>query len=277
MKEFSLVLSGGGAKGAYQIGVFKALLEYPVQIDMVSGSSVGGINALLYATLIYPKIEELWNNFTFNDFFEEDDNPFDGLSSRETMARLLRENITEDRLIGAIPIFNTICTDSIHPEYKLLNNKSIDEMINIVLATSALPIIYSKVSLYGNDYQDGGIADNLPIAPLYNLGARDLIVVSMSNDLRINRDVFNVDSLVEIYPYKDLGGFLGGTLNFDRNYLEFLKELGYRDCKRVLNEYFNIPNVLSAEQDYENALRMYRINNTSEDIDRNMDYLKKYL
>ena len=277
MKEFSMVLSGGGAKGAYQVGAFKALLEYPISIDMVSGSSIGGINALLYATLIYPKIEELWDNFTFDDFFEEDDNPFDGLSSRDTLTRLLYENIDKDRLEGAIPIFNTVCVDSLHPEYKLLNNKSIDDMVKIVLATSALPVIYSRVLYDDKSYQDGGIADNLPVLPLYNLGAKNLLVVSLSKDLRVDTSIFKFDNLIEIYPYKDLGGLFTGTLNFDKNYLKFLKELGYMDTKRVLNDFFGIKNITTAERDYEEASRNYRLSKTTDSIDSNMDYIKKFL
>lgn len=277
MKEFSLVLSGGGAKGAYQVGAFKAFLEYPIKINMVSGSSVGGINALLYATLSNSKIEELWDNFTFDDFFEEDDNPFNGLSSRDTLERLLRENIIEDKLLGAIPIFNTICVDSFTPEYKLLNNKDIDTMVKIVLATSALPVIYSTVEIEGKVYQDGGIADNLPVAPLYNLGAKEFISISLSNELRFDKYEYPVKNLIEIYPYKDLGGLFSGTLNFDKNYLDFLKEVGYKDAKRALNNFFAIPNTSDAKRDYEEALMHYRMARTTDSINNNMNYIKRFM
>ena len=44
MSKLGLVLSGGGAKGAYHVGVIKALYELGIQIDMLSGASIGALN-----------------------------------------------------------------------------------------------------------------------------------------------------------------------------------------------------------------------------------------
>ena len=62
--DIALVLSGGGAKGAYQIGVWKALDEYHVseRISVVSGTSVGSLNAALFAAGDYEAARNLWNN-----------------------------------------------------------------------------------------------------------------------------------------------------------------------------------------------------------------------
>ena len=43
-KEYGLVLDGGGARGAYQIGAWKALREAGVKIEAVAGTSVGALN-----------------------------------------------------------------------------------------------------------------------------------------------------------------------------------------------------------------------------------------
>lgn len=59
----ALVLAGGGAKGAYQVGVWKAMVELGIAKDVVviSGTSVGGINAALFASVRDPKkIEPVW-------------------------------------------------------------------------------------------------------------------------------------------------------------------------------------------------------------------------
>lgn len=47
-KEYGLVLEGGGAKGAYQIGVWKALMEYGIKIKAIAGVSVGALNGALF-------------------------------------------------------------------------------------------------------------------------------------------------------------------------------------------------------------------------------------
>lgn len=66
MAKLGLVLSGGGAKGAYHVGVIKALQELGMQIDMISGASIGALNA---AVLLSAKdqqqglnhLEQLWS------------------------------------------------------------------------------------------------------------------------------------------------------------------------------------------------------------------------
>ena len=63
--QVGLVLSGGGAKGAYQVGVLKALLELGVGIDVVAGASIGAFNAAILASapslaVGVARMEELW-------------------------------------------------------------------------------------------------------------------------------------------------------------------------------------------------------------------------
>ena len=62
MKRIGLVLDGGGGKGAYQIGVWKAMRETGIDkyIKAVSGASVGGLNAALFVQGDYEKAERIW-------------------------------------------------------------------------------------------------------------------------------------------------------------------------------------------------------------------------
>lgn len=62
--KVGLVFAGGGAKGAYQIGVWKALKEKGIQIDAVSGASIGAFNATLFAGNDFEKAENIWVNLT---------------------------------------------------------------------------------------------------------------------------------------------------------------------------------------------------------------------
>lgn len=65
-KGVALVLGGGGGKGAYQIGVWKALRELGAEqnIAAVAGTSVGALNALLFATGDYELAESIWSNLS---------------------------------------------------------------------------------------------------------------------------------------------------------------------------------------------------------------------
>ena len=66
-KEYGLVLEGGGARGAYQIGVWKALLEFGVKIKGIAGVSVGALNGALFCMGDYLKAEELWSCITYSN------------------------------------------------------------------------------------------------------------------------------------------------------------------------------------------------------------------
>ena len=61
-EEIGLVLSGGGGKGAYEVGVWKALCEYGIaqKVTVISGTSVGGLNAALFACVKADKAEKIW-------------------------------------------------------------------------------------------------------------------------------------------------------------------------------------------------------------------------
>ena len=64
LKKIGLVLAGGGGKGAYQIGCWKALEELGIEIKEVSGTSVGGLNAALFTSGDLKKAENLWSNIS---------------------------------------------------------------------------------------------------------------------------------------------------------------------------------------------------------------------
>ena len=64
-KEYGLVLDGGGARGAYQIGAWKALREAGVRINAVAGTSVGALNGALICMDDPEKAEQIWKNITF--------------------------------------------------------------------------------------------------------------------------------------------------------------------------------------------------------------------
>ena len=49
MRPYGLILAGGGAKGAYQIGAWKALIELGIQIEAIAGTSIGAINGAFIA------------------------------------------------------------------------------------------------------------------------------------------------------------------------------------------------------------------------------------
>lgn len=72
-KEYGLALEGGGARGAYQIGAWKALKEAGVKINAVAGTSVGALNGALICMGDLGQAERIWSEMTYSAVMEVDD------------------------------------------------------------------------------------------------------------------------------------------------------------------------------------------------------------
>ncbi|MDD2519278.1 MAG: patatin-like phospholipase family protein, partial [Bacilli bacterium] len=67
----AIVLSGGGARGAYQVGVWRALRKLNIKYDIVTGTSVGALNGALMVQKEYFKARSMWYNLNFSLLFSE--------------------------------------------------------------------------------------------------------------------------------------------------------------------------------------------------------------
>jgi NTE family protein len=100
----ALVLSGGGSKGSYQAGVWQALAEAGIKIDMAFGTSVGAINAAMVVLGDPGRTAELWQTLHTDMIFDIDD---DGSAFYGRLASLVGDvnefgNRTDGRVAGAI-------------------------------------------------------------------------------------------------------------------------------------------------------------------------------
>ena len=72
-KEYGLVLEGGGAKGAYQIGAWKAMREAGVKIKGIAGTSVGALNGALICMDDLTNAEKVWENISYSSIMSVED------------------------------------------------------------------------------------------------------------------------------------------------------------------------------------------------------------
>lgn len=185
----ALIFSGGGARGAYQVGVWKYLLEMNWKPDLICGTSVGAINASgLGCKLDLEEMIQLWKsierrtvykvaiwkqilNFITRRGFTSlmDTEPLKNLLLDRLDLRTLRSNKTEI-VITAVNILTS--------ELRFFNNKVID--IEHVMASSAIPMLFPWVYIDGNPYWDGGVMMNNPILPALERGIKEIIVVLLS-------------------------------------------------------------------------------------------------
>ena len=270
--KIGLVLAGGGAKGAYEVGVYKALreLELVDNIKVISGTSIGAINALFFAMDNPKVIGDSWRNLSYSRFILNQQNTrerkldliLEKIKSINTESGIFEQiNLNDIGLLSQSGIKDFIeeyidmeiiknsdkelyaCAynvDKERPEYFKLNDCTEEEIKDRVLASSAIPHMFKPMLIDGMRYSDGGIhsplysknnIDNVPIAPLRNYECDLIIVVYLSNKDKVNNKGFEDAKVIEIYPSSSLEVISGmGSLNLRKNTIEGNIELGYRDA-----------------------------------------------
>ncbi len=266
MEDYALVLAGGGGKGAYQIGAWRALHELGIDklIGAVAGTSVGALNGALFVSGEYRKSVKLWNNIEHEDILTpfQPDNKNErggflyslindinriacidktGIFSRSGLSKIITENLNFKAIKNSsIPLYITLFNrKTLNAEYIAVNRNDSDERIEkLLLASSAIPVIFGSVEINGNEYYDGGLSDNCPIRPVYNLGFRKIIVIWLTHDADSsvieNSIKFPQAEIINIIPSEDQGNFISGTLDFSSAGIAKRMQLGYHDALGTL-------------------------------------------
>lgn len=292
-KEYGLVLAGGGAKGAYQIGAFQALKELGILENIIafSGNSIGTVNMALLIGSDLDTAKRLWENMNVDDFLDIDEKPLDGTNSdgifsREGINRHLKENIDFNKMSNCDkPCYITVSTtpDSgeMVAEYKKINGMDPDEIRKLVIASSAIPVMYGSVNVAGGKYMDGGFVDNTPIKPLYDAGIKDIIVISNNSAYQPETQLFKDANLYTIIPSKSLDmDTLIGTVDFDKEHVSYRMKLGYMDAKMQMLSYLSGASVISdkiKEANHNLAMQEMNRNKLESSVNSNMQGLAKLL
>ncbi len=232
--DVALVLSGGGARGAYEVGVLsyvygelaRSLGGVLPRIDMVCGTSVGAINGCyLAAHMADPvggvrRLVDLWTGIEFERVLrfgprqalrlprvlrggggEEaglfDVQPLVDLVTREVswkmLARTVRRGLlrsvsvsTTEVATGRTTLFVDTAPDVPLPTgfggRVVLRHEIVGPQH--ALASAAIPLVFPPVRIGSLLYCDGGLRQNTPIAPAIHMGARRVLVVGLSKEVR---------------------------------------------------------------------------------------------
>ncbi len=161
-----LVLSGGAAHGFAHLGVLEAMEEMNAVPDIISGASSGAIVGSFYADgFSTEEIMELFANNKLLGFVSlkvRKQGLFDISGLRKIMKNNLRTKQLENLKIPLI--IATTNLNNATTEYFDRGN-----LIDLVLASSSIPVLFNPVVIGENYYVDGGITDNFPVAPLVDL------------------------------------------------------------------------------------------------------------
>ena len=190
--KIGLVLSGGGARGFAHLGVIQALNEAGIFPDVICGTSAGAIVGVLYADGYSPKEILKLTYSTSMLRYMRPIVPRDGLLQISGVSKILKDSLrakTFEEL--KIPLFVT-ATD--------LNNGRVDyfssgELLNVIIASSSIPVLFKPVVIDNKHYVDGGVLDNLPIKPIEK-NCR-FIIGSFVNPTGYEENVTNLISIAE--------------------------------------------------------------------------------
>lgn len=253
-QEYGLVLDGGGARGAYQIGAWKALTEAGVKISAVAGTSVGALNGALICMGDVEKAEKIWREISFSKVMDVDDEwmetffqkemPFGEIVSKfikhlteggmdiSPLRQLIHDNIDEEKIRNSGMEF-CLLTFSVSKmkEMELSIHDIPEGLLEDFLLASAYLIGFKNEKLHGQTYLDGGVINNFPANSLIDRGYEHLIQIRIYGPGRVPK-IKKKNEIVfyQIAPKVKLG-----------NIIEFRKErsmqnlkIGYFDAKRMI-------------------------------------------
>lgn len=294
--KIGLVLSGGGGKGAYELGVWKALKELGLDkyISVFSGTSIGAFNAVLFAQDDMMLAEQLWDEVTMDklvpiskfELFKKGmgliigtKNPNfakkymnqkleEGTVSKDGAVKIIEKYLKVDMIKERKKICYVTCTElpELKVKYFRLNDYDAKIAKAMILASASLPLIYDSTPVFENSYVDGGIVDNTPIQPVYGENCDVIIVVSLSKDAKVDRLLYPNTDIIEIYPRNLVERILTGTLNLDKESKRNRIKEGYNDTKILLKPIMLMANFKKEKEEEENYPKLYKIYNWSKDV-----------
>lgn len=259
-KKYAIALDGGGAKGGYEIGAWKALDEAGIEYTAVSGTSVGALNGSYFALrrlegaieiwsgmelksviAVEEEYEEVLGNILSGDFDFEDVIDFlpkaqgilqnRGLDISPLRAWIKKAIDPEEIKSSDVALYiTTFCISDREEMVIKVNDLPADEIHDMLLASAYHPS-FRLEPLGGKYYTDGALVDKLPVWPLVRDGYKDIIAVHIPGSGRYRRFEMPEDiRQYDIRPVRDLGR----VLNFDKEQSIYDMNVGYYDAMKLL-------------------------------------------
>lgn len=180
----ALVLSGGGGRGAYEMGVYKAYAEREAPFDIVAGTSVGAITAAaIVSGLSVDEIEAMWSRLhTFRVVHPRPDFwrflRWTHLVSSKPLLKFLEKELDYDAIARSPTQIRVTATDVGSGDTQVWTNEELTP--NRLLASASIPILFPMAEDEGRHYWDGGAVMNTPVQPAIEAGATEVTTVLLS-------------------------------------------------------------------------------------------------
>ncbi len=180
----ALVLSGGGGRGAYHVGVYKYLEEQGLQPNIVVGTSIGAVNgAMIVSGYTAADLEREWRKMTADQIHKIRLNPLEYLEKPSLLdtspwAETLERQISFHKVRTSPIAFRIAATDIRRGKVKIFHNEEIT--VKHILASCSIPVVYPWTEIDDVLYWDGAVVANTPLAPAIDEGAEEIYVVLLA-------------------------------------------------------------------------------------------------
>jgi NTE family protein len=180
----ALVLSGGGGRGAYHVGVYKYLEERGLKPDIVVGTSIGAVNgAMIVSGYTAADLEREWRALTTDQIHRIRLNPLEyferpSLLDTSPWEATLERQISFHKVRTSSTLFRVTSTDIRRGKLKIFRNEEIT--VRHILASCSIPVIYPWTEIDDALLWDGAVVANTPLSPAIEEGAEDIYVVLLS-------------------------------------------------------------------------------------------------
>ncbi len=253
MGKRAVVLAGGGSRGAYQIGVSRAIRELGIDVQIVTGTSERAFTGALMVQDDYDFAYRMWQDISTKKVFDIDVD--EKLENKKSLAQtfntfasamiasggvdpkpleeILREEINEEKINSSDIDFAVVTVEypGFAPCIVRKNDFEESKLVDYLMASSSCFPAIKMRSIDGKRYIDGGYYDNMPIKLAIEMGADEIIAVDLDG-VGVNRS-FEAEGkkITHIRSYWNLGVFLlfdskTARQNIKLGYLDGLKHLG---------------------------------------------------
>ena len=260
-----LVLEGGGTKGAYQIGAYKALRDLGIEFQGVSGTSIGALNGAYIIQNDIEVMEDIWLKYDYTNFMNIDVETYEKYKNMDFTAKninsvielinkaiknegidisplrkLLEKTLNEELIRKSNKDFGLVTVwwdKKINPHPLYIEDIPNRRLIDYLIASSSLPI-FKLDRIDDKLFLDGMFFDNMPISLLEQKGYKDIVVIRLLDGFLGTRNLnkYQDINIKAIVPSEHLGG----TLNKDKNNVQKNINLGYLDAMKAYDRYEGI-------------------------------------
>ncbi len=255
--KVAFVLSGGGNRGALEVGVLRALLERNIRPHILVGTSVGAINATAIAINPFLEgarwLEDKWRRVTRKDVLPDNymSMAFRLLTGGSGLFNNKRlKDFLEFHLPAGIRKFADIETAELYITAVDLNTRELhvfgidrtESIIDAVMASTAFPLLLSPWEYQGRQYVDGALVSDLPIRVAVEMKASEVYAIDVGKRQNVRqgrRGVLQViRQVLNTAAYQRFLGDMGWASKLPQDRIHYINvdgfdEVGLRDFNRT--------------------------------------------